>query len=62
MARAYRDDDQVDFVELFNPGNFTALTACAQDLNPGIVVDISIDPQMNMRVETYRTQAGTTLL
>ena len=44
---------EVDFVELFNPGNFTA---CAQDLNPGIIVDMSIDPQMDMRVETYRTQ------
>ena len=48
------NDNQVDFVELFNPGNFTA---CAQDLNPGIIVDMSIDPQMDMRVETYRTQA-----
>ena len=44
---------QVDFVELFNPGNFTA---CAQELNPGITVDMSIDPKMDMRVETYRTQ------
>ena len=50
-----RDSDiQVDFVELFNPGNFTA---CAQDLNPGMIIDMSIDPQMDMRVETYRTQA-----
>ena len=47
-------DSQVDFVELFNPGNFTT---CAQDLNPGMIVDMSIDPQMDMRVETYRTQA-----
>ena len=47
-------DTQVDFVELFNPGNFTA---CAQDLNPGIIVDMSIDPQMDIRVESYRTQA-----
>ena len=44
---------QVDFVELFNLGNFTA---CAQDLNPGIIVDMSVDAQMDMRVETYRTQ------
>ena len=44
---------QVDFVELFNPGNFSA---CAQDLTPGLVVDMRIDPQMDMRVETYRTQ------
>ena len=47
-------DIQVDFVELFNPGNFTA---CAQDLNPGMIIDMNIDPQMDMRVETYRTQA-----
>ena len=45
--------NQVDFVELFNPGNFTA---CAQELTPGITVDMSIDPQMDMRVETYRHQ------
>ena len=46
-------DSQVDFVELFNPGNFTA---CAQDLSPGIIVDMSIDPLMDMRVDTYRVQ------
>ena len=40
-------------VELFNPGNFSA---CAQDLTPGLLVDMSVDPQMDMRVETYRTQ------
>ena len=44
----------VDFVELFNPGNFTA---CAQDLIPGTIIDMSIDPEKDMRVETYRTQA-----
>ena len=44
----------VDFVELFNPGNFTA---CAQDLLPGTIIDMSIDPEEDMRVETYRTQA-----
>ena len=49
-----RDNDQVDFVELLNPGNFTA---CAQDLSPGSIVDMSTDPQIDMRVETYRTQA-----
>ena len=47
-------DNQVDFVELFNPGN---CTTCAQDLNPSMIVDMSIDPPMEMRVETYRTQA-----
>ena len=44
----------VDFVELFNPGNFTA---CAQELSPGIIVDISFDPEKDMRVDTYRVQA-----
>ena len=44
----------VDFVELFNPGNFTA---CAQDLTPGTIIDMSIDPEKDMRVETYRSQA-----
>ena len=44
----------VDFVELFNPGNFTA---CAQDLTPGTIIDVSIDPEKDMRVETYRSQA-----
>ena len=46
-------DIQVDFVELFNPGNFTA---CAQDLIPGMIIDMKVDPHMDMRVETYRTQ------
>ena len=44
----------VDFVELFNPGNFTA---CAQDLNPGMIFDMSVDPEKDMRVDTYRAQA-----
>ena len=44
----------VDFVELFNPGNFRA---CAQDLTPGTIIDMSIDPEKDMRVETYRSQA-----
>ena len=33
------------------------MCACAQDLNPGMIVDMSVDPQMDMRVETYRAQA-----
>ena len=50
-----RDDTTVvDFVELFNPGNFTA---CAQDLSHGTIYDMSVDPEKDMRVETYRTQA-----
>ena len=49
-----RSDITVDFVELFNPGNFTA---CAQDLIPGTIIDMSIDPEKDMRVENYRTQA-----
>ena len=44
----------VDFVELFNPGNFSA---CAQDLSPGLIIDMSVDPDKAMRVETYRMQA-----
>ena len=44
----------IDFVEVFNPGNFTA---CAQELNPGMVVDMSVDPEKDMRVDTYRVQA-----
>ena len=44
----------VDFVELFNPGNFTA---CAQDLNSGLIIDMRVDPEKDMRVETYRAQA-----
>ena len=44
----------VDFVELFNPGNFTA---CAQELNPGLIIDMSVDPEKDMRVEAYRVQA-----
>ena len=44
----------VDFVELFNPGNFTA---CAQELNPGLIIDMSVDPEKDMRVDTYRVQA-----
>ena len=36
------------------PENFTA---CAQDLIPGTIIDMSIDPEKDMRVETYRTQA-----
>ena len=44
----------VDFVELFNPGNFTA---CAQDLIPGMIYDMSVDPEKDMRVDTYRAQA-----
>ena len=50
-----RDDSiPVDFVELFNPGNFTA---CAQDLQPGTIYDVRVDPEKGMRVETYRIQA-----
>ena len=50
-----RDSDvPIDFVELFNPGNFTA---CAQDLSPGIIIDMSVDPEKDMRVDTYRVQA-----
>ena len=44
----------IDFVELFNPGNFTA---CAQDLNPGVIVDMNVDPEKDTRVDTYRVQA-----
>ena len=44
----------VDFVELFDPGNFTA---CAQELNPGLIIDMSVDPEKDMRVDTYRVQA-----
>ena len=44
----------VDFVELFNPGNFTA---SAQKLNPGFIIDMSVDPEKDMRVDTYRVQA-----
>ena len=44
----------IDFVELFNPGN---LTACAQELNPGLIIDMSVDPEKDMRVDTYRVQA-----
>ena len=44
----------IDFVELFNPGNFTA---CAQELSPGIIIDMSVDPEKDMRVDTYRVQA-----
>ena len=50
-----RDDAiTVDFVELFIPGNFTA---CAQDLIPGTIYDMSVDPEKDMRVDTYRAQA-----
>ena len=38
----------------FNPGNFTA---CAQELNPGLIIDMSVDPEKDMRVDTYRVQA-----
>ena len=41
-------------MELFNPGNFTA---CAQELNPGLIIDMSVDPEKDMRVDTYRVQA-----
>ena len=41
---------QVDFAELFSPGNFTAN---AQDLQPGLIVDIN---DRDMRGETYRAQ------
>ena len=41
-------------MELFNPGNFTA---CAQDLIPGMIYDMSVDPEKDMRVDTYRAQA-----
>ena len=44
----------VDFVELFNPENFTAN---AQELNPGLIIDMSVDPEKDMRVDTYRVQA-----
>ena len=50
-----RDDSiPVDFVELFNPGNFTA---CAQDLKSGMIYDMSVHPEKDMRVDTYRAQA-----
>ena len=50
-----RDDTTiVDFVELFNSGN---LTACTQDLIPGVIYDTSVDPEKDMRADTYRTQA-----
>ena len=44
----------VDFVELFNPGSFTTK---AYDLTPGLIIDMSVDPEKDMRVETYRAQA-----
>ena len=44
----------VDFVELFNSGNFTA---CAQELNPGLIIDVSVNPEKDMRVDAYRVQA-----
>ena len=44
----------VDFVELFNPGNFTA---CAQELNPGLIIDMRVDAEKDMRVDTYRVKA-----
>ena len=47
-------DVPIDFVKLFNPGNFTA---CAQDLSPGLIIDMSVDPEKDMRVDTYRVQA-----
>ena len=50
-----RDDTIVDFVELFNPGNFTA---CAQDLIPGTIYDMSVDPEKDMRVDTYRNSGS----
>ena len=40
----------VDFVELFNPGNFAVRA-------PGLIIDMSVDPEKDMRVETYRAQA-----
>ena len=43
-----------DFVELFNPGKFTA---CAQELTPGVIIDMSVDPEKDLRVDTYRDQA-----
>ena len=50
--------ESVDFVDLFNPGNFTAR---GNDLNPGLVVDMthimSVDPEKDMRVEAYRAEA-----
>ena len=50
-----RDSDvTIDFVELFNPGNFTA---CAQDLSPGIIIDMNVDPEKDVRVDAYRVQA-----
>ena len=42
-------------MELFNPGNFTGM--CAQELNPGVIIDMSVDPEKDMRVDTYRVQA-----
>ena len=44
---------QVDFVELFNPGNFIAN---AQDLQPGLIVDIDVDSTRDMRIQVYRAQ------
>ena len=41
-------------MELFNPGKFTAR---AQDLSPGIVIDMNVDSEKAMRVDTYRVQA-----
>ena len=41
-------------MELFNPGNFTV---CAQELHPGLIIDMSVDPEKDMRVDTYRVQA-----
>ena len=45
-------DAPVDFVELFNAGNFSA---CSQDL--GLITEMNVDPEKDMRVETYRMQA-----
>ena len=39
------DTTTADFVELFNPGNFTA---CAQDLIPGMIYDMSVSFFMNI--------------
>ena len=44
----------IDFVELFNPGSFSA---CAQDLNPGLIIDMNVDPEKDMSVEAYRMYA-----
>ena len=45
---------QVDFVELFNPRNFTAKS---YDLTAGLVIDMSVDQEKDLRVEAYRAQA-----